>query len=412
MEQDLDRIKQTIENRAEEVQELCQNISGYIFCNPELGGEEFLSSRYLADVLKDQGFQVDFPYESLPTAFIARYAPPEWDITIAFLAEYDALPGFGKDGGPGHACGHNWIAASMCGCAMALSAACEALRCRVFVIGTPAEETFGAKADLIRLGAFDEVDFAMQAHLDEFTSIEAKALAMNSIEFDFHGVAAHAAQSPERGVNALDAVISMFNSVNAMRQHVRQEARMHGIITKGGEATNIVPDFAQCQFSIRAVEKGYLKELRRRLLNIAEAAALSTGARLEYRDFENAYDDMINVPAFTRTCREEFEKLSVGGFIPEEEYPGAGSSDIGNVSYVCPTIYLEIALQSDADVIVHDQSAMETVNSQDAWDLMATVIRAFSFTAARVASDPQLQTSIKAQHSALRDRRLSPGKKY
>lgn len=411
MEQEFSSIKNTIEEKIKTEMPTCREISDYIFCNPELGGEEFKSSKYLANVLESHGFQVDFPYESLPTAFIASYAPQQWDTTIAFVAEYDALPGFGKDGGPGHACGHNWIAASMCGCAMALSAVCQPLRCRILVMGTPAEETFGAKADMIRLGAFDEVDFAMQAHLDEFTSIETKALAMNSIEFDFHGVAAHAAQSPERGINALDAVISMFNSVNAMRQHVKQEARMHGIITHGGEATNIVPDFAQCQFSIRAEEKGYLKEMRRRLLNIAEAAALSTGAKLEYRDFENAYDDMINVPAFAALCQEEFEKLGIGGFIPEAEYPGAGSSDIGNVSYVCPTIYLEIALQSEKDVIVHDVSAMDTVNSEDAYALMEQVMKAFTFSAAKIAADPVLAADIKAQHARIRDGRLSPKKK-
>ena len=120
---------------------------------------------------------------------------------------------------------------------------------------------------------------------------------------------------------------------------------------------------------------------------------------------------MINVPAFTGVCQAEFEKLGVGGFIPEDESRGAASSCIGNVSYVCPTVYLEIALQSENDVVVHDQSAMETVNSQDAWDLMAIVIRAFSFAGARIAADPVIAAGIRKQHAEIRDARLSPGKK-
>lgn len=403
---DFKELKSMVNESVEINFDMFKAISDFIFNHPELGGEEYESSLFLGEKLKEYGFEVSFPYEELKTAFIAEYGVEDAKTTIGFIAEYDAIPGFGKDGGPGHACGHNWIAATMCGCAIVMSQIAKTLNCRIKVIGTPAEETFGAKFDLIRLGAFDDVDFAFQAHLDEFTSIETLSLAMNSIEFNFKGLAAHAAQNPEKGINALDAVIMMFNGVNAIREHVKQESRIHGIITYGGEVTNIVPDFAQCKFSIRAKEKAYLNELREKVINIAEGAALCTGATLEYHDYENPFDDMINVPEFANLCKRHFAEFGITDFIPEDKYPGSGSSDIGNVSYVCPTVYLEIAIDGDKPVIVHDESAMFLVNSSKAYELMNTVIKSYVYSAIELVIDDELRSKIKRQHEMVCKQRL------
>lgn len=376
-------------------------ISDYVFNHPELGGEEFESSAYICKYLENEGFFVERPYKEIPTAFVAEYRPESLKKdarVMAFIAEYDALPGFGENGGPGHACGHNWIAASMCGCAVSLSAAADMLNCIVRVIGTPAEETFGAKYNMIKKGCFDDVSIAFQAHLDEFNSIETLALAMNSIEFSFHGVAAHAAQNPEKGVNALDAVISMYNNINAMRQHICDDDRIHGIITSGGAAANIVPDFAQCQFGIRSKTKKGLETLRNRIINIAEAAALATGTRLEYRYYENPYDDMVNIKSLTELCKRHFSEYGYVDFIPEEDYPGSGSSDIGNVSYVCPTVYLEIAPKEGDPIIVHEQSAMMQVNSPHAVETMKPVISAYTHAAADICMDKHLYETIYSEH--------------
>ena len=363
MELTKDSLYQTVDAQYQAHKDSFEEISDYIFRHPEVGGEEIQSATYLTQVLKKYGFSVSNPAVQLPTAFVAQYGSGT-GLTIAFVAEYDALPGFGPNGGPGHACGHNWIAASMCACAICMRDAADKLGCRIQVIGAPAEETFGAKYDLIQAGVFQGVDFVFQAHLDEFNSLETLSLAMNSLEFDFHGFPAHAAQNPEKGINALDAVIIMFNSVNAMRQQLPQSARIHGIITHGGTATNTIPEFAQCRFSIRAKTKGYLAEMRRRLLKIAEGASLATGAGLKYRNYENPFDDMINVKCLTSLCQHHFEDLGIGGFVPEEQYPGSGSSDIGNVSYICPTVYCEIALEGEGDpVVVHEKSALALVNS-------------------------------------------------
>lgn len=386
-------------------------LSHFVYRHPELGGEEHKSSQYLATYLKAMGFEVSFPYEGLPTAFNAEYGPEDAEVTIAFLAEYDALPGFGPEDengerGLGHACGHNWIAAAMCGCGVTLAAAADTAKCKVRVIGTPAEETFSAKVDMARLGAFDGVDFVFQAHLSKNFSMGAVTLAMYSVEFDFHGKSAHASINPQAGINALDGVLSMFFNMNAMRQYLREDARVHGIITNGGKASNVIPDFAQCQFEIRAKTRGYLDEIRRRLIAVAESAAAATGTTVEYRDYENYNDEVINLKSFASVCEKHFDQLGIGGFVPEEEYEGMGSSDLGNVSYLCPTVYAEVMLDGGVPVLVHDQSAMEQVDSPSAHEMMRKVILAFSGAACEIALNPDLAGQIRAEWETEKQKRL------
>ena len=382
------------------------DLSHYLYDHPEMGGEEYLTSAYIAEYLKSKGFRVSFPYEGLPTAFNAEYGPEDAEVTIAFLAEYDALPGFGPDGGLGQACGHNWIGAAMCGCGVTLASVADMAKCKVRVIGTPAEETFSAKVDMARLGAFDGVDFVFQAHLSKNFSMGAVTLAMYSVEFDFHGKSAHASINPQAGINALDGVLSMFFNMNAMRQYLREDARVHGIITNGGKASNVIPDFAQCQFEIRAKTRGYLDEIRRRLIAVAESAAAATGTTVEYRDYENYNDEVINLKSFASVCEKHFGELGIGGFVPEEEYEGMGSSDLGNVSYLCPTVYAEVMLDGGVPVLVHDQSAMEQVDSPAAHEMMRKVILAFTGAAAEIALNPDLAAEIKEEWLNEKERRL------
>ena len=386
-------------------------VSHYIYSHPELGGEEYESSRYLADYLEAQGFQVSFPYDGLPTAFNAEYGPEDAELTIAFLAEYDALPGFGPEDekgerGLGHACGHNWIAAAMCGCGVTLASAADMAKCKVRVIGTPAEETFSAKVDMARLGAFDGVDFVFQAHLSKNFSMGAVTLAMYSVEFDFHGKAAHASINPQDGINALDGVLSMFFNMNAQRHYLREDARVHGIITHGGKASNVIPDFAQCQFEIRAKTRGYLDEIRRRLIAVAQSAAEATGTTMEYRDYENYNDEVINLKSFAAVCGRHFGELGIGGFVPEEEYEGMGSSDLGNVSYLCQPVYAEVMLDDGRPVTVHDLKAMELVDSPAAHEMMKKVILAFTGSAVEIILNQDLAEQIRDEWNAEKEKRL------
>ncbi|MDO5302853.1 MAG: amidohydrolase [Clostridia bacterium] len=373
-------------------------ISDYIFNNPELGEEEVKAAKYLTEYLKTQGFTVSFPVEEMPTAFVAEYGNKEAaHFTIGFPAEYDALPGYGPNGEPAHACGHNWISATMCGCGVVLSKLAEELGLVVKVIGTPAEESTGGKYNLCQVGAFDDCDVVLQAHLAEASCLETKTLAMDSLEFSYYGKASHAAQFPEQGINALDGVLHLFSGINSLRQHVRSDARIHGIITHGGEAPNIVPDFAQCQISVRALDRKYMREVQEKVIRIAEGAALIPGAKMEYRHYENPYDDIRNNKELIACVQKNLTECGIKDFVPGYEYLTPGSSDLGNVSYICPTLYFEVDPEGEYTCVVHDPSALKIVNSEAAYRKMEQVIEGFSLTAVELCQDSELMSRMKKE---------------
>ncbi|MEG0292429.1 MAG: M20 family metallopeptidase [Anaerovoracaceae bacterium] len=373
-----------------------ENISDYIYNHPELGGEEFESSKFLGEVLRQEGFDVKFPYETLPTAFVAEYGTGEY--TVATIAEYDALPGYGENGEPGHACGHNWIAAAMCGLGISLSKIAKELNIKVRVYGTPAEETFGAKVDMIKLGALEGVDLALQAHLDTASSVEAIALAMNSIEFTFKGKSAHAAAYPEKGINALDGVIAMFNGINAYREMTRDDARIHGIITKGGEAANIIPELCKCEISFRARDSVYVAKLRKRIIEIAEGAALISGTKLEYRDYENPFDDLINLQSLGGIIKRNCQAVGIDNFLDTANYPGAGSTDMGNISHACPTQYMEVEIGGGEVFAIHDEEAYRIANGEAAQNRLMDIIEGFGNSVIEIALDDELKQAIAKEH--------------
>lgn len=210
-----DNLYQTVDTQYQAHKDSFEAISDYIFRHPEVGGEEIQSATYLTQVLKKYGFSVSNPAVQLPTAFMAQYGPGT-GLTIAFVAEYDALPGFGPNGGPDTPADTTGSPPPCAPVPSAWRMPQTSSACASRSSGAPAEETFGAKYDLIQAGVFQGVDFVFQAHLDEFNSLETLFSGYDSLEFDFHGFPAHAAQNPEKGINALDAVIIMFNSVNAM----------------------------------------------------------------------------------------------------------------------------------------------------------------------------------------------------
>ncbi|MBQ6836492.1 MAG: amidohydrolase [Clostridia bacterium] len=240
---------------AEENIDLYNHICDEIFKHPEMGNEEYYSSKFLVTEMEKRGFRVQYPYGGLDTAF--RCEIGEGSPKIAFLAEYDALPGYGpnKDQN-GHACGHNWIAACTFGAADVLAQLKEHFNGTIVYIGTPAEEGTGGKVDLVNAGCFEDIDAAFQMHLTggEKTELNGSSLAIDSLEFTFEGKAAHAAGAPWDGINALDAAYLMINGINALRQHVKPDTRIHGIIAEGGMAPNIVPNHAVYMVFCRAAD--------------------------------------------------------------------------------------------------------------------------------------------------------------
>ena len=365
----------------DQIAEEAEGIAEFVFQHPELGNEEYESSRFLADKLKEHGFEVTYPYLGMPTAFRAELACGGEGPKVAFLPEYDALPGYGETHDQNaHACGHNWISGSTLGAAIALSKMKEDLCGSIVVIGTPAEETTGGKCELVQKGAFDDIDAAIQMHLGAENNIQIVTLAMDSIEFNFKGVAAHAAAYPEKGVNALDAVQLMFAGVNALRQHIQRDARVAGIVTDGGAACNIVPDHASCRFYIRARKRAYLEELTQKVINCAKGAALMTGAELEYHNFENSYDDLKYDERLRGLLKQNLLDLGVTDFVDGDE-EASGSSDIGNVSQVCPTVYCEIDTGADPKVYAHHETFLDYVHGERAKHSLHIAAKAMACTA-------------------------------
>ncbi|MCI6383192.1 MAG: amidohydrolase, partial [Fusobacterium mortiferum] len=227
-------LKKELYKIEDELKKEIEGVSDYIFKNPELGNEEYKAVEFLIKELEKNNFRVEKNYCGMETAFRAEIG--EGSPKIAFLAEYDALPGYGVEKKPGHACGHNWIAASTYGTALVLSKMLDKFNGTIVFIGTPAEETVGGKVPMVESGTFNDVDIVFQMHLESQNNIACKTLAIDCIKFQFKGRASHAAAHPEDGINALDAINLMYAGIGCLRQHITSDARIHGIITHGGDA--------------------------------------------------------------------------------------------------------------------------------------------------------------------------------
>lgn len=364
-------------------------LSKWIYENPELGNQEFLACEKHTELLKKYKFNVENNYLNIKTAFKAVYDSGKPGITVAFLAEYDALPKIG------HGCGHNILGTTSTGAGIILSKVINEIGGKIIVFGTPAEETNGAKVVMAEMGAFNEVDIALVAHPENRYYKSGRSLAMEALQFEFFGHSAHAAANPDKGVNALDAVIGLFNNINALRQHVRGDARIHGVIDNGGVVPNIVPDYASAKFYVRATTKTYLDELVEKVKNCGKASAIATGCEVKYFNYESSYHNMVTNEAlsevFTRKLMESGCKKI---YQPRESF---GSIDAGNVSHVCPTIHPYFDINGDENIIAHtkefaDSSVMPYANEQ-----MRITINAMVLTAVEVMKDNELFKAIKKE---------------
>lgn len=381
---------------AREIEQICH----CLFTHAELGGKEHESSRYLAQYLAANGFRVRHPLGSQETAFRADFGGGDGPL-IALLAEYDALPGYGPDKQPAHACGHNWIAAHCCGTAVVLSKLLEHVNGRVCVIGAPAEETYGGKVIAAREGFYDDVDVAIQFHPTPSTVFMDKMLAINSYRFTFYGKAAHAAASPWDGVNALDAVIETFVGIGALRQQLKPDARIHGIITEGGQAPNIIPDRASCYFFVRAEKRAYLDEICEKVNAIAKGAADMTGARLETESPDLPFDNFLATKTLKNLAQRHIEALGVP--ISGEEV-SAGSSDVGNVSYICPSILVGAGIcENGVGFSPHEEATLPMADSKAAYEALHTFVNVASRMAVDLYLDPTLIQEAKAEVEAGRN---------
>lgn len=375
------KMEQTITEKLEGLFGLAKKMKD----NPELGFEEYKASAWLTDYLKSEGFEVQRGIAGLETAFKATYELGGKGPNIAFLCEYDALPGIG------HGCGHNLIGPSSIGAAIALSKL-EGLSGKITLLGSPAEETGGAKVILVEKGAFDDVDFAMMVHPATKNSTYSTTFAIDAIEFTYHGKTSHAAAAPELGINALDSVIQLFNGINALRQHLKDDVRIHGIINDGGLAPNIVPDKASARFYFRAKERKYLDEMFSKILNIAEGAALMTGAKMESRNYELSNDNLMPNKRLAKIFEDNLRAQGIEDIEPPSE--GKGSSDMGNVSHVVPAIHPYIAIAPRDSVNPHSAELAEATISEGGKKGLYRAALTLAWTAYDVYTNKALQKEI------------------
>jgi amidohydrolase len=363
------------------------SISDEIHRNPELAFKEVKAAQLLVDDLKKAGFDVDHGVAGMDTAILAIHPEMSKGPTIAILGEYDALPEIG------HACGHNLIATAALGACLAVGRIKKDLPGKLVFMGTPAEEDIGGKITMIEAGLFKDVDAAMMFHPSPgYTMTGRKGLALTEVKIEFHGKPAHASASPEKGINALDAVIQTFNGINAMRQHIKSDARIHGVITHGGVKPNIVPEFASADFYVRALTDDYCEELVKRLENCAKGAASATGASLKYKVISPSYQSRL----MNRTMGDAFEKnLIVLGepIVPLPEGSGAGSSDIGNVSQVVPAIHPYISICDDS-IAGHSQEFAAASASKKGHNAMLTAAKALAMTTIDLLTDTELMKRV------------------
>ena len=355
------------------------DLSLKIHSNPELAFEEFKAAAWLTEYLEGNGFSVERGICELQTAFRGSYG--QGKPVIAILAEYDALPKVG------HACGHNLIAASAVGAGVAARLAVDRFGGSILVIGTPGEELYGGKAIMADRGAFDDVDMAMMTHPGVINAAVVQVLACQGLKVEFFGKAAHAAARPEAGVNALEAMIQSFAGINSLRQHIKDKARIHGIITDGGEAPNIVPAHSAGEFIVRAEDDRYLDEIKEKVINCFSGAATATGAKLEYRWAEVQYASMLNNLNLARLFRMNMQSLGRKMYSADSKM-SFGSTDMGNVSQLVPGIHPLIAI-APLTVSVHSPQFASAAISEEAMHGLLDGAKAMAMTVVDLLGSPE-----------------------
>jgi amidohydrolase len=367
------------------------HISATLYANPELAFQEFQAAALLGQTLEAHGFTVERGVGGLETAFRAAARGTGDGPTIAILAEYDALLNLG------HACGHNIIAASAIGAGIAVRTVLEQLPGRVLVIGTPAEEGGGGKLILLEQGVFADVDAAMMVHPASYTMTTRPSLASNRLTIEFTGKASHAAAAPEDGINALEAVLLTFNNVNALRLHLKPDARVHGIITHGGTAANIIPDYAAAEFSVRAAQQSYAQEVLQRVVQCAEAGGVATGAQFKYTT-KPGYAEIIPNPTLARLFTENWRAIGVEVHDPRPN-ERMGSTDMGNVSQSLPALHPYIAIAPDGTG-GHTLEFLAAAISPAGQEGLLNAAKALAMTTIDLLSSPELLQAVKQEFAA------------
>ena len=385
-----DRILGYVEERYDVYREIALEIHG----RPETSNHEVFACATLSEQMKKEGFQVTVDVAGHPTGFTAVYKAAKAGPTLVFLADYDALAGLG------HGCGHNLFGATSCLAAAALKQVIEEVGGEIRVYGTPGEEggeNGSAKGSFVREGFFRDVDAALCVHPGsdhhELTHAE---IACAPIRIAFQGKAAHAASNPQDGINALDALILVFNAIGLMRQQLPKDVKIHGIVTKGGDMPNIIPAETEGRFYVRASTTPRMMKVYHQMEDIVRGAALQTGCTgLLEPSQRNLVDNIIPTPSFDAVYRKNLESL---GEVVDDRGTPIGSSDVGNVSHVVPVIQPMIRI-SDVPVAGHSIEKREACRSEMGLRSIALGAKALALTGLDLIEQPGVLEEIKREHA-------------
>lgn len=373
-------LKQKVLIEAEALKLRLIELSAKIHNNPELSSYEYKASSWLSEELKNEGFDVKLGVAGLDTAFDARYVKNPSCPAIGFMAEYDALPEMG------HGCGHSLIAPASVGAAIVLKNVLPPELANLVVLGTPAEETSGGKLPMLEKGVFKDIDISMMFHPHTVTTGLRPCVGRVSLVFEFFGMPAHASAFPDNGVNALDAIILTFNNINALRQQLREDVRIHGIITDGGKVTNIIPDYTRAEFFIRSRDCTYLDEVTEKVKNCAQGAATATGTKLKISSILPTY--LPDRPIESLIERFENNLRTLGLNVEKVQAPfHLGSSDFGNVSQEIPSLmgFIEIAPQGTP---THSAKFAEAAQSSKGHEALINAVKGLAMTAVDILTIP------------------------
>ena len=388
----VDAARRAVCQRVDELAGVLLETSRAIHDQPELAFEEHLAHELLTGVLADQGIDVVRSAYGLETAFegSAGTRGP----VVAVLCEYDALPGIG------HACGHNIIATAGLGAGLAAASVADGLGGRVRILGTPAEEGGGGKVIMMRRGAFDEVDAALMVHPADADLENITSLAIQQAQVVYRGRAAHAAAAPEKGLNALDAAVLGYVNVAALRQHIAPDERIHGIFTDAGEKANIVPVRAAANWYVRSPTRARLEALKPRLAACLEAGAAAAGCEVEIEWIQPSYAEVMdNRPLLDRyTANAATLGRTVRAAV---EHQVVGSTDMGNVSYLVPSIHPMIKT-APAGTAIHTEAFADCAKSEEADLAILDGAKAMALTIVDCWTDDSVLTEAREQFEHLK----------
>jgi amidohydrolase len=382
----VEQAKQELVAEVDRLADVLVDASHQIHAHPELGYEEHFAHELLTDVLEREGVAVERGARDLETAFEARVGDD--GPLIAVLCEYDALPGIG------HACGHNIIGTAGLGAGLAAAKLAARAGGRVLILGTPAEEGGGGKVLLAERGALDGVDAAMMVHPAGADLATMNVIAIHQLWVDYHGQSAHAAAFPQKGRNALDAAVLGYMNVAALRQHIRPDERIHGIFTKAGDKPNIVPDHTAAQWYVRSPTMRTLQPLKERVLTCLQAGATAAGCSMEHTWKEPAYADMVDNGPMVELYRAN--AAAVGRELADPVAASVvGSTDMGNVSYLVPSIHPMIKV-GPPNVPIHSPEFTKYAASEDGDRAVLDGAKALAMTIADLWLRPDVLVAVKA----------------